>query len=236
MVQIATGYYVPDHLLSDTEESVVGIEWHQEAIGALADMLRGVADQRGTGWGVCEQVALVGLRHRDGSAYDPRPDVMVLSAPLLSGGLASVRLSDVGAPLFIAEVASNSTKKNDVGDKQEAYAAIGVPEYIVFDPSGDLLPTPLLAWRLEAGRYRPWRPDVADWYHSVTLGVALRGTQPLLSMRDSDGAPIEPSGVVRRLARRLAHDLAAAEQARAKEAQLRADLEEQLRRLREQLG
>jgi len=130
-----------------------------------------------------------------------------------------------------------------VGDKQEAYAAIGVPEYIVFDPSGDLLPTPLLAWRLEAGRYLPWRPDAAGWYHSVTLGVALRGTQPLLSMRDSDGAPIEPSGVVRRLARRLAHDLAAAEQARAaaeqaraKEAQLRADLEEQLRRLREQLG
>ena len=58
----------------------------------------------------------------------------------------------------------------------------------------------------------------------------------MLSMRDSDGAPIEPSGVVRRLARRLAHDLAAAEQAHAKEAQLRADLEEQLRRLREQLG
>lgn len=47
MVPIATGYDVPDHLLSDTEDSVVGKEWHQEAIGALANMLRGVADQRG---------------------------------------------------------------------------------------------------------------------------------------------------------------------------------------------
>ncbi len=50
MVQMAlwTAYRVPDALPSDTEDSVVGTEWHQEAIGALADIVRDVAVRRGT--------------------------------------------------------------------------------------------------------------------------------------------------------------------------------------------
>ncbi len=157
MVQIATGYRVPDTLLSDTEESVVGTQWHQEAIGGLADLLRAVADQRSARWGVCEQIALQGLWHEDGSPYEPRPDVLVLAAPLVSGDLASVPLAAVGAPLFIAEVVSHSTRANDLGDKRQAYAAIGAREYLIFDPSGHLLPTPVQAWRLGPGG-RPLHP------------------------------------------------------------------------------
>jgi hypothetical protein len=37
-VDPATLFRAPNWLLSDTEESVVGTEWHQEAIGALADV------------------------------------------------------------------------------------------------------------------------------------------------------------------------------------------------------
>ena len=146
-----TTYRVPDALLSDTEESVMGTEWHQEAIGALADMLREVKRRHGAAWGVCSQIALLGLQHVSGSPYDPRPDVMVLRRPLPSGRLSSIPLAEAGAPLFIAEVASVSTVRNDVGDKRQAYAAIGVPEYLVFDPDGELLPTVIRAWRLEGG-------------------------------------------------------------------------------------
>jgi len=248
-----TTYRVPDSLPSDTEDSVVGTEWHQEAIGALADMLRAVADRRGVAWGVCEQVALVGLTHKNKTDYDPRPDVMVLRQPLSSGGLASVRIADVGAPLFVAEAASDSTKANDQGDKRQAYAAVGVPEYIVFDPSGDVLSTPLLAWRLAAGTYVPWRPDRSGWWHSASLDVSFRATQPFLSMRDRDGTPVELSREVRRRNWQLEQDLgetarrlADTERARAEEARARAeearqrasleqrlaDAEEQLRRLR----
>jgi len=186
-----TTYRVPDSLPSDTEDSVVGAQWHQQAVWNLADMLRAVADCRDIAWGVCQQIALVGLRHEDGTDYDPRPDVMVLRQPLPSGGLASVRVADVGAPLFVAEAASDSTQANDQGDKRQAYAAVGVPEYIVFDPSGDVLSTPLLAWRLAAGTYVPWRPDRGGWWHSATLDVSFRATQPFLSMRDRDGTPVE---------------------------------------------
>lgn len=207
-----SAYRVPDWLPSDTEESVVGTEWRQEAIGALADMLRDVAVRRGAPWGVCEQVALVGLRRADGTDYDPRPDVMVLRQPLPRGGrMASVRLADAGAPLSVAEMASESTKGNDQGEKRFAYAAIGVAEYLMFDPGGETLSQPLLAWRLQGDTYVPWTPDVDGWWHSVALDVAFRVEQPLLGVRDRDGTTIEPAGLVRRRARDLEQRLATLE-------------------------
>jgi Uma2 family endonuclease len=144
MAQTVTGigYRVPDSLPSDTPDSIVGSEWHQEAIDELAGMLRDVADRRGARWGVCQQIALIGLQHEDGTDYDPRPDVMVLAEPLPGGHMSSIHLAVAGAPLFIAEIASESTKKNDQGDKRHAYAAVGVLEYLLFDPDGDLLAYP----------------------------------------------------------------------------------------------
>ncbi len=238
MVQVAvwTAYRVPDALPSDTEVSVVGTEWHQEAIGALADMLRDVAVRRGASWGVCEQVALIGLQHEDGTDYDPRPDVMVLRRPLPRGDLASVRIADVDTPLFVMEAASNSTKGNDLDDKRLAYAAIGVREYLVFDPSGDVLPTPLLAWRLDGGdTYARWQPDREGWWHSAALDVSFRATQPFLSVRDQDGVVIAPSGQMRRQAREVEQRLVAEARARAEaeqrlvaEARARAEAEQRL--------
>ena len=46
----ATPYRVPDRLRSDTEESVVGTQWHQNAISALTDMLEEGARRRGATW------------------------------------------------------------------------------------------------------------------------------------------------------------------------------------------
>jgi len=160
----------------------------------------------------------------------------------------------VGAPLFIAEVVSQSTRANDLGDKRQAYAAIGAREYLIFDPSGHLPATPVQAWRLdpEGGPYIPWTPDRQGWWHSAALQVALRPTPPLLSVRDRDGTPVEPSLESRRLRRAAerARDEEAlrrrdaeqaqearrrveAERAQAAAEQARAALEEELRRLRE---
>ncbi len=246
MVQTATWttYLVPNHLMSDTEESVVGALWHQRSISTLADMLEDVSARRGAVWGVADQIAIIGLQHDDGTDYDPRPDVMVLRQPLV-GNPASVRLDRVGAPLFVAEVASDSTKLNDQGDKRQAYAAIGIPEYVVFDPDGSLLATPILAWRLENGSYVRWYAEADGWWHSTALDLSFRAAQPLLSVRDRDGVIIEPAGQLRRRMRQeeqrlreLANRLAveerqrdALEQRLQEEAQLRAALEERLRRL-----
>ncbi len=232
MVQTAawsTTYRVPDTLPSDTEESIVGTQWHQEASSQLADMLRDVADRRGASWGVCEWITLIGLQHENGTDYDPKPDVMVLRQPLASGNLASVRIDRVGAPLLVVEVAGESTKGNDQGDKRAAYAAVGIPEYIVFDPDGGLLATPLMAWRLDEGTYMPWHPGVDGWWHSTALDVSFQPGRPYMSVRDRDGVIVAPSGAVRRHARALEQQLADA-------ARAHAELEEMIRRLREQHG
>ncbi len=220
-----TTYRVPDTLLSDTEESVVGTEWHQEAGSALAGMLREVARRRGERWGVCEEIALLGLQHEAGTAYDPRPDVMVLAQPLPSGGLSSIRLEEAGTPLFVAEVASRSTVGNDRGDKRQAYAAIGVPEYVVYDPDGDLLPATLLAWRLEGGVYVPWRAADDGWWHSASLELAVEATRPVLGVRDRDGRRIPAPSAVHEHAERLERARAEAERARLEAEQARAEAE-----------
>ncbi len=218
----ATTYRVPNTLPSDTEQSVVGTQWHQDARDQLSDMLRDVAERRGASWGVCEEIALIGLQHEDGTDYDPKPDVMVLRRPLPRGSLASVRLDQVGAPLFIAEIASNATKGNDQGEKRAAYAAVGVPEYLVFDPDGDLLSAPLLAWYLEGTTYMPWQPAADGWWHSRALEVSFRPAQPYIEVRDRDGTVLATSGAVRRHARALERRL--------------HELEEAVRRLSESDG
>jgi Uma2 family endonuclease len=185
-------YRVPDTLPDDTEESIVGTEWHQEAISALAGMLGEARRRAGAAWAPCNQIALTGLRRADGRAYDPKPDVMVLSHPLPSGALSSVALADVGAPLFIAEVASRSTVGADVGEKQQVYEAIGVQEYVVFDPDGALLSTPLLAWRLVEDAYVPWHAEATGLWHSTVLDVTLIPTQPIMGVRDRTGRGIDP--------------------------------------------
>ena len=127
----------PDWLSDDTEESVLGSEWHQEAIHILADMLRDVARKRGAPWGVYEQVELRGVRRQNGRPYPLHPDVFVTGQGLdQTRDTTAVKLADVGAPLFVAEVASRSPARNDIAGKAEVYARIGVPKYLVFDPTG----------------------------------------------------------------------------------------------------
>lgn len=231
-----TSYRVPATLLSDTEESVLGTEWHQDAISALADMLREVARRRGATWGVCSQIALLGLQHDDGTPYDPHPDVMVLARPLPSGRRASISVDEAGAPLFVAELASQATVKNDVGDKRFAYAAIGIPEYIVFDPDGEILSPPLRTWRLEAGIYAPWQPEADGSWHSAALDVTLQATQPFLGVRDRDGRQIELSHEVRERALRLEQQAQQLEQQLQEVERARAELQEQLQRLLRERG
>lgn len=225
MVQTAarwTTYRVPDTLPDDTEERIVGTEWHQEASGDSAGKLREAARRRGARWGVCEQVALAGLRHEDGRPYSPRPDVMVLAQPLVSGALSTVALDDVGAPLLVIEEASRSTVQEDIGDKRLAYEAIGVRDYLIYDPDGSLLSVPLLAWRLAGDRFVPWKQDADGLWRSGALDVAFRATQPLLTVLDHAGQEIPTVGMLHRLLEEERRQLAEERQRRlTAEAELR---------------
>lgn len=59
-------------------------------------------------------------------------------------------------PDFVLEIASPGTYVRDMTEKRALYAALGVTEYWQFDPTGQLLPTPLMGARLsENGEYEP---------------------------------------------------------------------------------
>ncbi len=188
----------PNDLPDDTEESVLGAEWHQEAIGTLAWSLRIAADRARASWDVTETVGLDGLAHLDGTSYTPRPDVMVLPTALPFKGDATAMLMQVGAPLFVAEVASPSTVLNDRQGKQETYAGAGIAEYFIFDPSGERLGqrgVQAEAWRLPragARHYVQWAPEEDGAWRSRALGVRLRVVGLFLQVEDHRGDLIPP--------------------------------------------
>ena len=93
-------------------------------------------------------------------------------------------------PDWILEVASPGTQAEDRGHKRRRYAEIGVPEYWMFDPKGDVYPrgTPRLqGLKLVDGEYRPLEPKVVDgerMIHSEVLGLDVRVDGELLRFRD----------------------------------------------------
>lgn len=223
---------VANSLPDDTEESIVGLVSHQFARDCAVGFLRNINYRRRGGWGVYPEVGLSGLFHRDGSTYTPRPDVVVFGAPV-DVGLAEVALAEVGDPLLIVEVASESTWRNDVGDKRDAYAAAGVREYIVFDPAGDYLGESVRAWRLNAtNQYTTWAAVDGMW-ESAALEVDFFVEGQVLRVRDRDGW--EPAPSDRAAADELdARQRADAAETQARQESARADAEAQARALAEE--
>src|SRR5947209_6557578 len=162
--------WLPD----DTEESVVGTQWHQEAISRLKEMLLLLRDRTGAPWDTAANLGIRGFLRRDGSVYTPMPDVCVYERRL-PRDVAEISLAEYGPPALVVEVASPSTWEGDVGEKAATYARGGVPAYLIFDVSGALLAQPVLAWHLRpegGGTLVPWAPEADGRWHT-DLGVAL---------------------------------------------------------------
>ena len=88
--------------------------------------------------------------------------------------------------LFVAEVVSPSTFREDTNPKRKPakYAALGFREYFQVDPFGDLLPSPVLGYRLENGKYLPIPPSPTGAVHSETLGLDFIPSSGLLRVVD----------------------------------------------------
>ena len=104
---------------------------------------------------------------------------------------SSYRVWEEGKPPdWVLEIASPSTVAKDLEFKRGVYAAMGVPEYWLFDPKGDMFPRGqprLRGLALSAGEYRRLAPRLADglWMiHSEALGLDLRAEGGLIRLRD----------------------------------------------------
>ena len=218
-----------DTLPNDTEETLMGSSLHQAAIVALYTSLEQCGPERGLPWFIGNQIKLIIPRQGRGS-YQPSPDILV-HPTLTSGSRESIHLTADGPPALVIEVASPATaEERDINlsspeGKPGVYAAIGVREYLVFDPTGALLGTSVWARRIGPGGYVPWEPDGFGRWFSSTLGIAFEPQGTLLRVYDQDGQPV-------RFTNELA-ELATEQERRIIDQQRRlAELEEELRRLR----
>jgi Uma2 family endonuclease len=177
-------------LHDDTEEDLLGADWHQEAIGEVVNALRDQAEIAGLPWHVGNQLALAAWKP-DGTAWRPSPDVMVHT----NGGPEpreemSARLD--GLPALVIEVVSKSTWRYDqdvTQGKGWGYLTLGIPEFLLFDPSGEFLHTPCRGWRLMAGKPQAWQPD-ADGRYQSALGMAFAPEGTRLRVFDRSGQPM----------------------------------------------
>jgi Uma2 family endonuclease len=139
------------------------------------------------------------------------------------------RIWDEGkVPDLVFEGASPSTKDRDSAGKKDDYAALGVGEYVQFDPLGELLSPRLQVHRLNAfGRYERTAPEEDGAVRCVTLpdyDWLIDGY--LLRLRDRATGRLVPTP----------NERATMEAARADAATARADsAEAELARLRAQL-
>ena len=187
-------------LHDDSEEDVVGADWHQDAIRALSTSLKALADERGWPWHVGDQLTKVCAKP-DATDWRPCPDISI--HPRLGPEQRQDIDVRVDGPLsLVIEVASRSTWAYDVSlesirrgkrraGKAHGYLALmRVPEYLVFDPYGEFLGGQIRAWRHVGDGIEEWKPGVDGRYSSTTLGISFHPDGPLLRAFDPDGNPV----------------------------------------------
>ncbi len=218
-----------DRLLiaDDTEESVSGSDFHLAAILALYDVLLRYARRMARRWYVTAEVmVLVDVPDRSRNPWRPMPDVyVVLDTDDTPRTSLDTRIAGQPFPQFICEVASESTWREDIGEKRRLYADLGAREYVVFDPTAQFLGQPIRAWRRrEDGTWGEWEQDAHGFLTSAVLGLRLRAEDNLPRAYDEQGRL--PTGQELDLLTREQADELARERAR------RVALEEELARLR----
>ncbi len=169
----------------DTEESVVGTDFHQMTITNLRlginEVARTLTAPGGpVPWQALGQIMVSGFSRPDGSRYTTFPDVFVYRHPI-DQQRGSLALALDGPPALIVEVLSDATYDSDLDLEQGkgySYAQAGVREYLTIDPTGHYLPDGVRAWRLADGGYLPWQADEQGRWQSreLELAIALEGT------------------------------------------------------------
>lgn len=182
----------------DTEESVMGSDWHQEAIFEAHGPLLGFAQERQAAdvaappWYVSSQVTVIVPLPRRARPWQPKPDLFVVVGASSQYRTSYDTRQEGPMPQFVLEVASESTWREDVGRKRVLYELAGVREYVAFDPTGAFLKERVRAWRAGEDGWQPWptvaRADGQRVWASGVLGLELRveGALLVLTIRRQD--------------------------------------------------
>ncbi len=216
-------------LIDDTVESLLGSILHQRVIVSSVNSLTRHNKRSSQQWVVGNQLRLIIPRTLGQQAYHPVLDLLIHLSPLIDDHLASVNVNVFGPPILAIEICNPTgghltPLEHDLDTvrlsaKVPVYAKAGISEYLVFDPSGEVLHDRIRAWHVNAtGDYEPWMADPATGRCHSALGISFAPQGVLLRVYDPDGNIVPDNDDM--------DDLLAARDARI------AELEAELRRQR----
>ena len=159
--------------------------WQAEAIMAAAGDIRAARPQ------ALVAADILVYPERGNAANRIAPDVLVALGLGTHNRSSYLVWAEGKPPDWVLEVASPGTQAEDRGVKRHRYAEIGVPEYWLFDPRGDVYPrgTPRLqGLKLVDGEYRALESRLVDGERTIrseVLGLDVRADGELLRFRDA---------------------------------------------------
>ena len=125
------------------------------------------------------------MYYEEGNIYKSvSPDVFVVFGVSKKDRRTYRTWEEGRTPDFVLEVASPSTYHKDLTDKKALYASVlGVREYYIYDPYGEVQPH-FQGYRLVEGRYETIAP-VDNRLPSIVLGLELGERDGILNLYDA---------------------------------------------------
>ena len=175
-------WHVSTYVPNERETQILGGSQTHASVGInLYQTLRTYAARLGLSWLVRFEAELRYSR-TDGTTGVFYPDLFV--APDVEvGHEAPYEVRVVGRPpALVVEIASKKTVRRDVGPKRQAYAELGVAEYLTFDPRhGQGLA--LHGYRLASqGRYQEIPPTAEGSLWLESIGLWVRAEEPIKAL------------------------------------------------------
>lgn len=134
-------------------------------------------------------------------------------------------------PDFVMEFSSKTTYQNDLTGKMTIYAALGIPNYFLYDAEALYLPSPLMGFQLVEGIYVPVPPNTDGGLHSDVLSLDFYMRDMRLAVYDPVGKKWLQTPAEEHAARAETAEARAEQEAIARQA-----AEEENQRLREELA
>jgi hypothetical protein len=185
------------HLLTpiddDTEDApwMSMSDWQYSAVDAFMDALRVHVESLSPRPYIA---AMLPIRYHPnpGDAHTEQlsPDVLVAPvSPTVHRDSYRAEVEGV-PPSFVLEVVSPSSLERDQVVKPERYEAMGVSEYVLFDPQHRFLTPAVQGYRRDerTGGFVPWVPDEQGRLWSEVLGVWLVAVGEELRLQRADGS------------------------------------------------
>ena len=175
--EIRDGIYYP---CSDGEP-VGENDWHFEAIATLRLMLQ----ERYRGQDVYIASDLMFYYEQGNPRAVRAPDCMVVFGVSTHKRFSWMTWEEDALPAIVFEFASKRTLGEDLGAKRVIYERLGIPEYVLFDPTDARLGgRRLVGYRLIEGIYREIEPEEDGGLISDQLGVKIYYEAEILRLTD----------------------------------------------------